>query len=90
MTRRSFRRSENFRELRDEGGSEFAWWCTEAPEAFVGESRVYESMKEELIGMVGEAVYKTLATYLESRREAGALITHPLEVPVAFLSSDER
>ncbi|MGB2757202.1 MAG: hypothetical protein WBD02_06020, partial [Acidimicrobiia bacterium] len=61
----------------DEGGSEFAWWCTEAPEAFVGESRVYESMKEELIGMVGEAVYKTLATYLDGRREAGALITHP-------------
>ena len=28
-----------------EGGDEFAWWCTESPEAFVGTEPVYRSME---------------------------------------------
>lgn len=74
----------------DEGGADFAWWCTEAPEAFTGHTAVYESMREELIGMVGESVHAALADYLDSRRAFGGLRPHPVEAPVHFISSDER
>lgn len=37
-----------------------AWWCTEAPEAYVGEQRVVDSLGAELIGIVGEPVYVEL------------------------------
>ena len=38
-----------------DGGEEFHWWCTEAPEAFAGRQPVYETMAAELIAMVGDA-----------------------------------
>ncbi|MHB1487479.1 MAG: hypothetical protein ACYCZM_08000, partial [Acidimicrobiales bacterium] len=60
------------------GGEEFAWWCTEAPEAFVGSSPVYISMKEELKAMCGEAVYETLATYLDTRADGAVPLPHPV------------
>ena len=31
-----------------EGGKEFAWWCTEAPEAFTAREPVYVSLRDEL------------------------------------------
>ena len=49
------------------GGREFAWWCTESPEAFVGRRPVYESMAAELTAMVGEPIYKMLVGYLGER-----------------------
>src|SRR5216684_522098 len=33
-----------------EAGEEFAWWCTEAPEAFTGHQPVVESLESELRG----------------------------------------
>ncbi len=59
-----------------EGGAEFHWWCTEAPEAFVGTSAVYESMRDELIEMVGEPAYRMVAAYLSSRPRT-ATVPHP-------------
>jgi len=53
-----------------EGGAEFHWWCTEAPEAFVDEEPVYVTMADELIGLVGEPAYRRLATWLDARRRA--------------------
>ncbi|HMK63935.1 MAG TPA: hypothetical protein VK386_09970, partial [Acidimicrobiales bacterium] len=47
-----------------EGGFEFAWWCTEAPDAFVGEQPVYRSMRDELAALVGEKIYRRLTRYL--------------------------
>ena len=38
-----------------EGGQQFAWWCTEAPDAFVGTRPVYVEMEAELTAMVGPA-----------------------------------
>ncbi len=73
-----------------EGGSDFAWWCTEAPEAFDGSSRVYQTMREELIGLVGEPVLKELTTYLDQRYEEPSRIQHPVEVEIRLLSSAER
>ncbi len=50
------------------GGGEFHWWCTDAPDAFVGRLPVYRSMEAELTAMVGAAVYGRLRAYLEERR----------------------
>ena len=54
------------------GGQEFHWWCTESPEAFVGTKPVYEYLRDEIIGMVGEPVYDQLLT----------LITRPKWTPL--------
>lgn len=59
-----------------EGGEEFHWWCTEAPEAFVGHQPVYRAMEHELVAMVGGEVYAELARYLDARR--GTALPHPV------------
>jgi hypothetical protein len=60
------------------GGQEFAWWCTESPEAFVGHAPVYEEMKDELTAMTGKKIYRTLAAYLEDRKHrVGVPLPHP-------------
>lgn len=53
-----------------EGGHEFHWWCTESPDAFVGERPVYREMAPELVALVGEPIYRRLLRYLESRATA--------------------
>jgi hypothetical protein len=67
-----------------EGGAEFAWWCTEAPEAFTGTEAVYESMAEELEAMVGPVAHRLITAELERRRR-GSLepLPHPAQTPVA-------
>lgn len=62
-----------------EGGDDFHWWCTEAPEAFVGKERVVDAMREELTAMIGEKVYHRLSAYLEQRAKipAGVRLAHP-------------
>jgi hypothetical protein len=39
------------------GGQEFAWWCTEAPEAYGGPLPVYRALEDELRALVGPAIY---------------------------------
>jgi hypothetical protein len=74
-----------------EGGFEFHWWCTEAPEAFTGQQAVYESMADELREMVGPDVHKIVVAELERRRKgASAPLTHPAEVPVKLSKSKRR
>jgi hypothetical protein len=48
-----------------EGGSEFAWWCTEEPDAFVGSEPLYASAKDEIVELVGEHVYDAMVQQLE-------------------------
>jgi hypothetical protein len=60
------------------GGQEFAWWCTEAPEAFVGVAPVYEEMAAEIEAMAGRKVHKRLVSYLDDRRRR---VTVPLPHP---------
>jgi hypothetical protein len=50
-----------------EGGFEFHWWCTESPDAFVGDRPVYREMADELVELVGQRIYKRLTRYLEAR-----------------------
>ncbi len=59
------------------GGAEFHWWCTEAPEAFVGSEPVYTAMADELIALVGEPVYRRLAVHLDQRRRSRTVLPHP-------------
>jgi hypothetical protein len=58
------------------GGAEFHWWCTEAPEAFVGREPVYRAMADELVALVGRQVYDRLVAHLDGRRRATTL-PHP-------------
>ena len=48
-----------------EGGNEFAWWCTEAPEAFIGDQPVYVSSRDEIVELVGEQVYRRMVDLLD-------------------------
>jgi hypothetical protein len=61
-----------------EGGDEFAWWCTEAPEAFVGHQAVYKELRDELIGIAGPEVYSRLSEYLDGRMTGGTPLPHPV------------
>jgi hypothetical protein len=60
-----------------EGGEEFHWWCTEAPEAFGGRRPVYETMSAELKAIAGKDVYERLAAYLDVRKKGGRPLPHP-------------
>jgi hypothetical protein len=62
------------------GGQEFAWWCTESPEAFVGARPVYQEMAAELTEMVGARIYEMLVAHLGERSERlsrGVPLPHP-------------
>ena len=59
------------------GGDEFAWWCTEAPEAFTSAVPVYKSLEPELRAMVGDVLYDRIATHLDSRSSRSGLLPHP-------------
>lgn len=66
-----------------EGGEEFAWWCTEEPEAFVGRAPVYRSSEVELRKMMGDELFESVATYLDARLAAGEPpVLHPAQVPI--------
>jgi hypothetical protein len=60
-----------------EGGAEFHWWCTEGPEAFSGATTVLESMRDEIIGLVGDEVHARLTAEVELRRSLGTPVAHP-------------
>jgi len=57
-------------------GEEFHWWCTDAPEAFVGAVPAYEGLREELLAMTSETVFAALIAYLEGRRGV-TMLPHP-------------
>lgn len=66
------------------GGFEFHWWCTDAPEAFVGHQPVYREMEAELVELVGEGVYGQVAAYLDERAAGpGVPLPHPAARPRA-------
>ncbi len=58
-----------------EGGEEFHWWCTDAAEPFVAKEPVYETMRDELIELVGAKPYAMFAELV--RRRNGTSLPHP-------------
>ena len=61
-----------------DGGHEFHWWCTEAPEAFRAKRPVYQTMAAELTAMAGPEIYSRLVEYLEARSATGTPLPHPV------------
>ncbi|MHB1987492.1 MAG: hypothetical protein ACYCSF_05850 [Acidimicrobiales bacterium] len=60
-----------------EGGFEFHWWCTEAPEAFGSRRPVYETMRAEIAAITGESVYRLILQYLTARKTRPVRLPHP-------------
>jgi len=58
-----------------EGGAEFHWWCTEAPEAFIGAEPVYRASRDDIIELVGKDNYDLLVEHLE--RPGWTPLPHP-------------
>jgi hypothetical protein len=58
-----------------EGGDDFHWWCTESPEAFVGAERVVDSMRDEIVALVGAEVYERLLEQMDE--PAVTWVPHP-------------
>ena len=50
-----------------DGGHEFGWWCTEAPEAFTARNPAYLRLKDELVEMTSKTAFSLLCSYLEHR-----------------------
>lgn len=66
-----------------EGGADFAWWCTEAPEAFTAATPVYKSMGAELEATLGPVLYRDVVAYLDARAGSkSAPVPHPTEVSI--------
>jgi hypothetical protein len=59
-----------------EGGEDFGWWCTEAPEAFQSSTPLYVSARDEIVELVGRRNYDVLQVLLERAEWV------PLEHPV--------
>ncbi len=60
-----------------DGGDEFHWWCTDSPEAFVGDRTVLETMAEEIREMIGDDVYDKLVAEVALREQSGTWVPHP-------------
>ncbi len=60
-----------------EGGAEFHWWCTDHPQGFTGRSPVYETLREEIVEMVGAEPYRKLVAHLEAL-PSEQLLPHPV------------
>ncbi|MGE3622232.1 MAG: hypothetical protein AB7L84_17405 [Acidimicrobiia bacterium] len=65
------------------GGQEFHWWCTDAPDAFVDHRPVYETLRDEIVEMVGEVAYDLLVEHIEELDGAHPLPHPALRRPVA-------
>ena len=64
-----------------EGGRDFHWWCTEGPEAFVDSSPVIETLRDEIVGLVGDGVYERLVAEIALRDSEGTPVPHPARRP---------
>ncbi len=60
-----------------EGGDDFHWWCTDAPDAFVGSRPVYEELREEVIAMTSPWAYKQVVRHLRKRDKASSAVPVP-------------
>ncbi len=58
-----------------EGGEDFGWWCTDTPDAFVGDEPVYRSARDEIVELVGRPIYEMLVQLLE--RPGWVPVRHP-------------
>ncbi len=57
------------------GGDDFAWWCTESADAFVGENAAYVYFRNELTEIMGAEAYDIMVKYLT--RPRAVALPHP-------------
>jgi hypothetical protein len=50
------------------GGEDFHWWCTEEDLAYTGPQPLYLGAREELVELLGRALYDRLVVQLDRRR----------------------
>ena len=60
-----------------DGGFDFSWWCTESPDAFVGEQTVLASARDEIIELCGEQTYELLLDAVAERLATAPVLPHP-------------
>ncbi|MEE9414773.1 MAG: hypothetical protein V3V01_05765 [Acidimicrobiales bacterium] len=58
------------------GGAEFHWWCTEDDTAFVDQRSVFETMRDEIVELVGRDVYDAFSNHVAARGVA-VFVAHP-------------
>jgi hypothetical protein len=58
------------------GGEDFHWWCTDDSLAFRAHRSVHETLRDELIELVGDDLYDRLTVYI-ARRGTQTLLPHP-------------
>lgn len=58
-----------------DGGTDFHWWCTEAPEAFSSNQAVYVGSRDEIVELIGQPIYDLMVTQLE--RPDWVPLAHP-------------
>lgn len=59
-----------------EGGNEFHWWCIDDDKAFVDHEPVYETLRDEIVELVGSEVYNAFLQHVSSRGVA-TFLPHP-------------
>jgi hypothetical protein len=64
------------------GGADFHWWCTEAPDAFVGHGPVYEAMRDEIVEMTSAWAYERFVDHVtaggrDRARVSERFLPHP-------------
>lgn len=62
------------------GGSDFHWWCTDAPDAFDGHQPVYLELRDEIIELVGQWAYDRVVAEIQ-RRGSATFLPHPMLRP---------
>ena len=60
-----------------EGGEDFAWWCTEADDAFGGDGTVLATMRREIELLCGAHIYELLLEALSRRCATTTVLPHP-------------
>ena len=58
-----------------EGGDDFAWWCTESADSFIGRDPAYVFFKDELTELMGEKSYAIMVEQLV--RPTAVPLPHP-------------
>lgn len=59
------------------GGESFHWWCTDDPLAFRDRATVYETMRDELIELIGADAYDWLGKFF-AERPPEVWLPHPV------------
>lgn len=52
-----------------EGGADFAWWCIEDGDAFIGTRPVYAALEDEIVEMIGREPYDLFVEHITTRQQ---------------------